>query len=171
MADRTEKIREFVKRARLMLDSLEQCVPIFTQLDQMTTMGSEVTKIKDHITNIKSDIISLKLDLEKTNKIIDDIKADAKQSQENVEKRQYNSFNCCTPEAKINWITIFGKVKPDLPSTMQDLIELLQTKLVPILTYYNMLILVLVLLIPDVELKKNKEEIAKFMGVRTLMPL
>ena len=45
---------------------------------------------------------------------------------------------------------------------MQDLVELSQTKLVPILTYYD---------IPDVELKKNKEEIAKFMGVRTLMPL
>ena len=58
---------------------------------------------------------------------------------------------------------MLGKVKPNLPDTIQELNRLSKPEVLEILNYYNIPVGR-----PD---SKNKEEIAKFIGIPTSKPI
>lgn len=96
MADGTEHITEFVNSGRNLLDSIEQSIPFYFQLEQLNVT---LSSINTRLNAIDSNIADVNTNFAK-------LKTMVSQSEENAKKRLYNSQYCISSESEINWIEV-----------------------------------------------------------------
>ena len=102
MTNEAENLREFVN-GRRQLDSIEQSAHIFSQLGNL---NKTLININNKIATLNTTISSINSNISSMDSNIDYLKKAIHQSEENANKRLYNSKYCHTLESEINWINV-----------------------------------------------------------------